>query len=490
MIHSKKNKILTILLICILLINFIVEPKVANAAVGTATLVALYGPTVAEALLAFILSAAAVGVTFQAVDEAKAMFDKWQMDSKNWQPPVDGGGNGWKNLLKNLIAGGIVAGAGMEMLDKLKNWFQSLGAKAGENNLYDSNVSIDLGSKEIYSITYPSSSLGTYSFITRLGSIQATFTERISNTFYIDVEINTANGTFKQSGAGYRNVPFTFVMSINNGCYLDYNYNKPKIIDNRSIKEEHIIEVPSQATYYVANNSYVITNNPPSTLPQPNIDISKIPSDKLKPIVKPDGTTGYQYEGTTDDLVDDIVESTTEDDVITGGFISPGRYTIYEIDTETGTIIEIVPETGDLPFPDLENPEIPENELVGQGSIIVLLKSIVNWLYNLWLSPQKIIKDLFEVPPNLKLDTSKLRLKDFQLKFPFSIPWDIAKSINVFAKSPTTPDLDIDINAENLKVNHSIDLSRIDLPLRFARYVSVIFFILYLANKTRDLIKW
>ena len=164
--------------------------------------------------------------------------------------------------------------------------------------------------------------------------------------------------------------------------------------------------------------------------------------------------------------------------------VTPGVVTDQDLSGHPYT-----PNAGEVPYPDIEFTPI-EDVPAFQGENIGLLKSIVNWVSLIGNELLGLPVKLFSAPSDLSLDFSKLKLTDFKNKFPFSIPWDIARCITVFAKSPTAPDLNIDIDTEYLQIQHSIDVSRIDFPLRFARYAASVFFIMYLAGKTRDVIKW
>ncbi|MDD4548094.1 MAG: hypothetical protein PHI05_05100, partial [Bacilli bacterium] len=237
--------------------------------------------------------------------------------------------------------------------------------------------------------------------------------------------------------------------------------------------------------YNVFPNSTVITGiSPPNT---PQLPVTNIPYETN---ITEEGQEKTYYIGDLNDLTNDVVNNTTWQDLVNTSInyqtgTSEPSYTLTP--TQEGVIIITDPETEEIPTP-YPNPDFEpiEDASEYQGKSIGLLQVIINWLKLIYDS----IQNFFEMPEDLTLDTTSLRLVDFQLKFPFSIPWDLYNSINVFAETPSEPELIIDIDTEYLKVNHEIDISSIYLPLTFARYVATIFFIIYLANKTRDLIKW
>jgi len=98
---------------------------------------------------------------------------------------------------------------------------------------------------------------------------------------------------------------------------------------------------------------------------------------------------------------------------------------------------------------------------------------------------------MLDTDVDVDLDVDKLKKpRQWSLKFPFSIPWDLERVLGLFSPSPVEPDLGINIDTSYLKLNYDIDLDLIGLPIRFLRYVATAFFVFWLAGKTRDVIKW
>ena len=473
MIH--KNKIMIILLVCILLVNFIAEPRESEAtaiAIGSSK------------LLSFLLALAATGVTVATVDQAEKLLEKYELDmGYNWddminrapEPPSGGGPNPNKKLILATLIGGPVGAFLSTIFGGLKEWLQGLGAKEGEN--------------EISNDIYLDSSLGSV----RLNNGESV-NLYLKNKGYAKCQnINGYLHYYVSNGIDYKSGKVSQYLGWTNvrlGLYagkLDLFYtfgSEYRVGANLPLLDYDTTDletVKESIKYNILPNSYITTNIPPSTIPQP--DISNLP---LQPVIRPDGKEQLIYPGTLDDMVNDLVNNTTADQVqdLANGYLP---YTLTE--TESGVLVEFDGQPVVAPFPEPDTSPI-ENPAEFQGKNIGLLQSIINWISQFMNQQQNIVTNLFKIPEGLSIDTSKLRLKDIQTKFPFSIPWDLYKAINVFAETPSEPNLEIDINTEYLDVNHTINMSTINLPLRFARYASTIFFIIFLAGKTRDLIKW
>lgn len=207
------------------------------------------------------------------------------------------------------------------------------------------------------------------------------------------------------------------------------------------------------------------------------------PDINLKEINNPDGSISKYFDGPIDDYMGNVADNNTYSDVET--YLKTGVPSTTLTDTGTGSLVVGDTNVDGLPFPEVGT-TAPTDVLTGIGGITGLLQGITNWIANLL----KALTNVFAVPTDLTLNFDSLRLIDFKNKFPFSIPWDLYNAIKSFAKSPTTPNLAIDLDTQYFSIYQPIDLSSISFPLAFARYTSVIFFIIFLISKTRDLIKW
>lgn len=491
-----KNKIIAILLVLILSVNFIGEVKVkANPAI----------PIVGgAALLGFLLTASAIGLEFNSVAEANKIMQDFE--SKN-------NFNGSPNKPPNFTKIGLILGlAGLakkgddqfaeqyreyrdNLVDYFKNEFKNL--VEGENNvsvdgynfISDGSIITESGNY-ITQLTYA----GTLSPIEVYLPFNLTFNSNIVTVTYID---NTSYTYEYNQNANYQDLLVYQVRNIGARKLVTNGYAFELTMFNRSFykpTKEFVNSSSYQSLFLNMSNSSridkLITDldslniddfnfniDPESPLlDETKPDLPNKPNitglENVKEVVNNNGTTSYIYNGTSDELVQELINTISLDRLV-----NPNDYTMTE--KENGQITVTPPDPNINPF-----------EQTDSSNEVGLLQQIINWLKRLWELPTTIIQDLFTVPEDLTLDTSKLRLNQFQLKFPFSIPWDLYKSIEVFAVGMSDPSLEIDLDTEFFQVYHKIDLSKIALPLSFFRYCVVIFFIMFLINKTRDLIKW
>lgn len=267
----------------------------------------------------------------------------------------------------------------------------------------------------------------------------------------------------------------TFQVSYYLGGDL-YNYQYTHSVDSSLV-----LDTPTSSTINISSDAGVIDSNfdpderDPIILPPPYF-----PSLDLKEKVNSNGTTSKYYDGTIDDYLGDVADNNTWSDVNT--YLNTGTNTTTLTQTDTGLDVGTV---SDAPYPDT-NIDTPTDVLTGIGTIGGLIQAIINWLSQIVNS----ISNIFTIPADLSLNFEPLRLVNFKDKFPFSIPWDLYNSIAVFSKVPVEPNLTIDIENNYFTIHHVLDLSLIQFPLSFFRYSAVVFFVVFLITKTRDLIKW
>ena len=75
-------------------------------------------------------------------------------------------------------------------------------------------------------------------------------------------------------------------------------------------------------------------------------------------------------------------------------------------------------------------------------------------------------------------------------KFPFCIPFDMIRTVNLFAVSASEPSFVIDLNTTYFHVYHEIDITPLAFYIAFFRYFVVFCFVYFLIVKTSTLIKW
>lgn len=499
MISKRSIKILTLILIFILLTNFIYDTyfSTVNAEAITMT----------SGLAIFLKALYAMGITAlgghavkELTEESIELYREWQEFMNRQQPdkklPDDWEKRAWKG-----IVGVLAFNEFKKVIDSVKEFISEKGGREGNNNYipggidYTDNYIVE---KTIQLTTQPERIYNSIKIYYRRNLIEIPYyTIRYGGTNQISFG-NFPGGKYYEE--------YVFINGHPVDLYYNFNTNygdatsvklRIEISDkiNFSIIEPHkgqsfyTSNISNLLTndyedikiinYYIDENTYYLTNDE-NDIRYVYPDIESIIKDKIVEVTRPDGTKYKIYTGTLDDLYNEWSQNINSRNIFTD---KPSKLT----ETEEGVIIG--DNKDELPYPDI-NPEPIEDTPQYQGKVVGLLQSIINWLKNIADIITEIPKKLFEIPEDIELDTSKLRLNDFQKKFPFSIPWDIKRAIEVLAQPPSQPDLEINIDTEYLKVNHTLDISLIDKPLRFARYVASIFFILYLANKTRDLIKW
>ena len=486
------KKIFIFIMIFAIVFVFVFETNIAYAT--TATFGAIYGTELGSEILAIVLASLAVGVTYNSLVEVEQLFKASELI--DWDeilgsapdPPPGGGHNPNKKLITALLLG-VPGGAFLSSIfGDLISWFQDLGATEGENTIsddiqyngfingyaYELNIvgnnthdlkvyiTINGGPSQIIANAGASSSSG-YKYSVETLSIKDIVYHSPSKVI---VELSYRFWSYPPDGPRY---------------LLPTNVTTKNPVLNIGTDEytENPYPIHQPITFNVKPNSSVITNTLPNNIPQP--DISNLPG--IETITTSDGQEKVIYPGNFEDLVNDIVNNITFEDIKN---IIPGTNSYIITETQEGLNINTGQES---PFPDVNTDPI-EDSSIFQGTTIGLLQSIINWLNLIRNDILNFFNKLFEVPSDLNLDLSNLKLNGFQERFPFSIPWDIAAAISVFSSSPSEPDLTIDMDTNYFTINHEIDISSISLPLRFARYAASVFFILYLANKTRDLIKW
>lgn len=379
-----KNKFLLFFLCFMLVCSFICVTIQRSHAIAVAgSLAALYGMSLGTKLLAFVLCCAAAGITYKTVLEAKRMFDKYMSydwgnyDPENTPPDDPKSDKDWKSIIKGLLAGVVSLG----FMNNIKSFFQSLGSDVGDNQVGETF------SGSVNGITYsyymqPSQAANRYGY-----------------RWWFSV-----NGSPYYEGHGYRAIggvshlemtDITFVVS-GTDVVIDYSYTaypNQYPIDYLSfvltIPDVVVPGVPNNydysiPSYHVQPYSPVVTNTTPSMTMSPDL-VSILP---LEEVIAPDGKVYYMYSGTQDDLIDDLVNNVTFDDLVTSVEIQEQTgIRTYDI-TETPTGLVIYPEIEDneepleLPYPDIDIvpiEDVPEY----QGQSIGLLQNIINWIVKL-----------------------------------------------------------------------------------------------------------
>ncbi|MCQ4922968.1 hypothetical protein NE686_07730 [Tissierella carlieri] len=509
MIH-KKYRIITLLLICILLSNFIFEYKAQAEAIAISAGFALFLKACYAAGITYIGGQAVTRVT----KESQELYKEWQKFIDK-QPPEKKPPTNWEKPALGGLLGIQAWDSVKKLIDSVKDFFDELGAKEGENDYNTENKT----SYFPYSDNFYYESSNVYDFSHRMyfgindvrvyaGKPKQEVESNPSSGFACAVWVNGKN-YYSQGNFGSNLLPLKVSIQIVSG-WLTVTITTSRgtsYVINRDVRLDNSSQLPPKddgkvINYYYENNTYQFTNNP-NDIRQVYPNLNNLPDGKIVQITDPSGKTSTYYKGSFDDLFNDWVRSQDPNKLF-------GDKPVNATETDQG--IKIGDDSSELPYPNPDpNPQPepnPEGTAQGLGQIIQLLKDLINWSSKIFNKipesksgqtptpepepeTETLLEKLFKPDTKINLETDKLKKdRNLSLKFPFSIPWDLARVVKVFARSPSEPDLKIDIDTEYLKINHTIDLKMITLPIGFFRFAATAFFIFFLASKTRDLIKW
>lgn len=135
--------------------------------------------------------------------------------------------------------------------------------------------------------------------------------------------------------------------------------------------------------------------------------------------------------------------------------------------------------------------------ITSEGSGTGVFSGIGSWILSIPILGDilKILGQILEAILSF-FDVSQFELDFSPLKcglttvFPFCIPFDFMRAVEVFAADSSSFSFDIDLDTKYFKIDHTVDLSPFALPIAFFRYVVVFWFGYILISRTRDLIKW
>lgn len=98
------------------------------------------------------------------------------------------------------------------------------------------------------------------------------------------------------------------------------------------------------------------------------------------------------------------------------------------------------------------------------------------------------IREFFDIS-DFSLDFEPLKI-GLTKKFPFCIPFDLLRLVQTFSAQPTDFNFRIYLKTSYFTIDHTVDLTPFWLPIRFFRWLCVIYFSWILISRTRDLMKW
>lgn len=111
------------------------------------------------------------------------------------------------------------------------------------------------------------------------------------------------------------------------------------------------------------------------------------------------------------------------------------------------------------------------------GDILTILERIL-----------EAIREFFDVSDfSLNFDALKIGLTN---KFPFCIPFDLLRVVKSFSAEPMDFVFRINFKTAFFEIDHTVDLSPFKVPIKFFRWVCIIYFTWILISRTKDMMKW
>lgn len=129
---------------------------------------------------------------------------------------------------------------------------------------------------------------------------------------------------------------------------------------------------------------------------------------------------------------------------------------------------------------DTDSPSKPgEGEGAETGTTAGLIGSII-----------ELLRNFFDSPSDFRLNLDGFKELILPDRFPFSIPFDMVKAVELFAAAAADFVFRIDLDTQYFSVHHTVDLTPYAVPIAFFRYACVFWFAWILISRTHDLIKW
>ncbi|MEW9097380.1 MAG: hypothetical protein AB2417_20090 [Clostridiaceae bacterium] len=462
---SLRFKIITLILLFFILFNFIMTPYIYASGLAVA-LGIKFGIPLGSKILTFIMMSAGVGVTFASLDMAEEMFNAWWEEMGNQLSELD-----WSKLAFKV--GNVFDNA----VSNVKDFFRSKGAVEGDNIVYDGsnvydiaigqkiNVSIPLVENEIKRIVFNGkviyfrhvqhylqfsrySNMSSPSTVINVGVNQDWFhikaIERTEEYYY---RITTDS---KISSSG-------IVTERTNGMRIASSYSNSTDLPSQSIP------------YVVAPSSHVLDDSYPVQPWQPSLH-----GLGIEQIINPDGTVSDVYDGTIEQLLEDVLLKEVEYD----NLITDVPYSVVETSRGLEISYEDSPSIP-VPYPDVDFGPI-ENQAEFQGKNVGLLQSIMNLLSTI----PAFINSLFVIPENLSLDFSGFQGLALTDKFPFCLPWDLKRSFDILVSPPSAPYFELSILDHKIE----LDFSQFELWASISRTFFSIIFVTTMIISTRKFI--
>lgn len=424
-----------------------------NISVKTVYAVPIAVPVGSYKLLQFLLICATVGIGFNAVREAEKLMEEFNSKYYGGNEPPNS-----KETIINLLGMNIVDSF-FDIVNNIVDMFRDKPKNEGKN-YYDTDVIIidDEFEEQAFKLTDQKIiHYGGYNVYFKL--IQRS--QREDGTPLYKMDICTNAGCYDRVTDKFidtnrdPNVRITDMYIDGNSIRINgrmftiiYSGHYSTFRISLPLPGQYDDEPIGSIEYYLDRDSKLLTGEPVTESDIKYINMRYIPEDRLEREVTADGVKTY-YNGTMEELINDIVEYTPWTQVVTD---APAR--VFE--NEEGRIeIDYNPQQELEPGPEPEPEPGPEPE------------------------------DPYEIPDSdIRIDWSPLLKIDVTDKFPFSLPWDLKRIIEMLRAGREAPVWELPIKNEVIV----IDFNNFEEIARIARSFNVIIFVVILIILTRRFI--
>ncbi len=478
-------------------------------------------------LALFIKACYAAGVTYVAgqkvskiTKESADLYKEWQKFIDK-QPPEKKPPTDWEKAGWVAIMGKQAGDAFTRLVDSVKDFFNDFGggSNKGENRVFDDNP-VKYYGRIPYSVDVKKSgqtynayviAFGHEIWVSLVSDAGAGIKKVNIDLDYIEIKPYTAKGNVYGEINLRARLYITYEDPDKKPQYTGY-YRKsasPGIllgtINDKMLPEGKEPPKTIEYNYYFEGNTYQFTNKPEDIRTvYPNFE--NIPSDKFVTNTNPDGSKSTYYKGTVDDLYNDWIKTQNPDNIF-------GSKPINLVETDKG--VKIDDNSEEMPYPNPE-PEPEPDTAKGLGEIIALLKQILNWNKNIHdkvgqtptpnpnpdptnpnpdpnpdpnpepepepePEPQP---DPLELPNKVELDFSPLQGLTLTDRFPFCLPWDLARAFEKLLASGEPPRWELPLLDEVI----IIDFAKFDSFAKISRSFFSLIFVSSLVVVTRRFI--
>lgn len=402
-------------------------------------------------LLQFLLACLAVGIGFNAVEEAQKLMEEYNSKYYNGGEPPN-----TKETIINLLGMHAVDSI-FDIVDNLVDMFKDEQKEEGINYYnYIDAIKIDnefeqqewklTGTKVIhyrgYNVFFKVNDNGVdiCTSVDCYKGVTGWAINKNRDPNFIVYGVKIKNGRIYVNGRMF--------IALGDKYYADFDISLDK--------PEEYDEVPmGSVEYYLGRDSKILTGEQVTEDDIKYINVGYIPEDKLQREITADGVKTY-YDGTMEELLNDIVNNTPWTKVVTD---TPTRVFENEegkIEIEYGYSPEPEPDPEPDPEPEPEPEPDPEPEP----------------------NPYEIPNDDI----NINWDPLfNINIKD---KFPFSLPWDIKKVVEMFIAEREAPVWELPLKDETIV----IDFNNFEELARITRLFNTIIFVVILIILTRRFI--